>query len=139
MPLTLTTVSAPTLTADESALLHAALEDWFDKEKFSNSQVLQTKAIFQRAFADDAELKGMVLKDAIMMTPQTDKTRRYVAVVCESGLEWMDLCVPSATFQFFDPQSLEFQEFLMFESASAARYEEDSEDEEEEEDNDDIN
>jgi hypothetical protein len=134
MPLTLTAVPAPALTADESALLHVALEDWFDADKFDDDKVRETKAIFQRVFADDAELKGMALEDALMFTPQNDKTRRYCAVF-ENELEWVDLRVSSATFQFFDPQSLEFRHFLMFESASAAQYEEDSE-EEEEDDND---
>ena len=132
MPLTLTTVAAPELTADESALLRAAIADWFDAGKFDDNKVLQTKAIFQKVFENDAQLEGLALKDSLMLTPQNDPTRRYCAVVCESGLEWMVLSVSSASFQFFDPQSLEFSEFLMFESASAARYEDSSSDEEEE-------
>ena len=132
MPMQLTTVPAPELTADESALLRAAIADWFDAGKFDDNKVLQTKAIFQKVFENDAQLEGLALKDSLMLTPQNDPTRRYCAVVCESGLEWMVLSVSSASFQFFDPQSLEFSEFLMFESASAARYEDSSSEEEEE-------
>ena len=131
MSLQLTTVAAPELTANEDALLRAAIDDWSNRN-FDDNKKQQTKAIFQRVFENDAELEGFAFTDFLMMTPQNDLTRRYCAVVRESGLEWIDMTVPYAEFQDSVPSHLVFSEFLTFESDMAALYEYSSSEEEEE-------
>ena len=130
--MTLTTVAAPELTADEDALLRAAIDDWFNRN-FDDNKKQQTKAIFQRVFENDAPLAGHALTDFLILTPQNDLTRRYCAVVRESGLEWIDMRVPYAEFQHSVPDHLVFSEFLTFESDMAALHDEYSSSEEEEE------
>lgn len=133
----------PVIHDNEKPLLLAATEDWLDTDRFSHAQVQDTKAIFQRVFLSEDEaaqqqLKGMPLKDALIMQEQspneTDQMTRYAMVVSpDETLCWFKLTTPFAIVQFCQPKSITFQEFLMMEEASS-RWRCEEEDHPEEED-----